>query len=85
MASPLPPGSGLSIRTSRKIARRLGVDHKTVGSVREEMETGGEIPHHDERVGADGVEQPATKPSSGDEEADGGGESEDTDDGEVHD
>lgn len=38
-----------------------GVDHKTVASVRADLESGGEIPHHAERVGRDGVNQPARR------------------------
>jgi ParB-like chromosome segregation protein Spo0J len=50
-------------QSDRAIAESLGVDHKTVGAVRREKIDGGEIPHHDERVGKDGVKQP-TKPKS---------------------
>lgn len=49
-------------QSNRSVADAVGVDHKTVAPVREEMEAAGEIPHHETRVGRDGVEQPATKP-----------------------
>lgn len=49
-------------KSNRDIAGLLGVDHKTVGGVRDGLESGGEIPHHDTRVGKDGVSQPAKKP-----------------------
>lgn len=39
---------------NREIARHLGVDHKTVGSWREKMESTGEIPQSTTRTGADG-------------------------------
>ncbi|TPI39291.1 S-adenosylmethionine-binding protein [Mesorhizobium sp. B3-1-9] len=48
--------------SSRAIAAMLGVDHKTVSAVRGKLVKGGEIPHHDEVEGKDGVRQPATKP-----------------------
>ena len=38
------------------------MDDKTVGTVRRDLEAGAEIPHHAERVGKDGVSQPARKP-----------------------
>jgi hypothetical protein len=41
-------------RSSRWIAKMLGVDHKTVISVRDELRSGGEIPHLDTVVGRDG-------------------------------
>ncbi len=47
--------------SDRRIGSALGVDHKTVASVRDEMESGGEIPHQDQRVGTDGVAQAARK------------------------
>ena len=49
-------------RSDRQIGDALGVDGKTVGSVRAELEAGAEIPHHDERIGSDGVKQPARRP-----------------------
>ncbi len=48
--------------SSRAIAAMLGVDHKTVGTVRRKLEKGGEIPHHEDVEGRDGVKQPARKP-----------------------
>ena len=47
--------------SSRAIAARLGVDHKTVTSVRRRLVDGGEIPHQEEVEGRDGVVQPARK------------------------
>jgi N6-adenosine-specific RNA methylase IME4/ParB-like chromosome segregation protein Spo0J len=47
--------------SSRAIAGMLGVDHKTVSSVRSRLVEGGEIPHHEEVEGRDGVKQPARK------------------------
>ncbi|TPM55326.1 S-adenosylmethionine-binding protein [Mesorhizobium sp. B2-2-4] len=47
--------------SSRAVAAMLGVDHKTVSGVRKRMVDGGEIPHHDEVEGKDGVRQPARK------------------------
>ena len=41
--------------TNRKIAAALGVDHKTVGSVRERLEADGEIPQVEARTGIDGT------------------------------
>lgn len=41
-------------RSNRQVARDLGVDHKTVGSERERLESTGEIPQSDQRQGADG-------------------------------
>lgn len=48
--------------SSRAIAAMLGVDHKTVTSMRSRLVDGGEIPHHDEVEGRDGVRQPSRKP-----------------------
>jgi ParB-like chromosome segregation protein Spo0J len=48
--------------SSRAIAAMLGVHHKTVQSVRKQLVDGGEISHHDEVEGKDGVDQPARKP-----------------------
>ncbi len=47
--------------SSRALASRVGVDHKTVAAVRAKLVDGGEIPHHDEVEGRDGVRQPARK------------------------
>ncbi len=38
----------------RRTAKMLGVDHKTVASVREDLRATGEIPHFDETIGLDG-------------------------------
>lgn len=48
--------------SARAIAAKLGVDHKTVSSARRRLIDGGEIPHHGEIVGRNGVSQPAVKP-----------------------
>jgi hypothetical protein len=48
-------------RTNRMIAKLLGVDHKTVASVRAEAESLGEIPQHSTRTGRDGRTFKATK------------------------
>jgi len=48
--------------SSRAIAARFGVHHSTVSTVRKRMEDGGEISHHAEVVGRDGVRQPIAKP-----------------------
>lgn len=42
-------------------ARRCGVDHKTVTSIRSDLVAVGEIPHLTERQGADGKTYPAAK------------------------
>lgn len=48
--------------SSRAIAAKLGVDHKTVGAARRRMAEGGEIPHLETVLGRNGVSQPAIKP-----------------------
>jgi len=48
--------------SDRKIAKAAGVDHKTAAAKRAEAEASGEIPHHEDRTGANGVKQPASKP-----------------------
>lgn len=48
--------------SDREHARRTGADHKTVGGVRESLESGGEIPHLDYRDNPQGRQQPASKP-----------------------
>lgn len=45
----------------RAIAAMLSVDHKTVAKHRKTLVDGGEIPHHDEREGKDGVRQPINR------------------------
>ncbi|EHK56931.1 MT-A70 family methyltransferase [Allomesorhizobium alhagi] len=47
--------------SSRAIAGMLGVHHSTVETVRKRMVDGGEISHHEEVEGRDGVKQPARK------------------------
>jgi ParB-like chromosome segregation protein Spo0J len=49
-------------KSDRQIAAALGCDHKTVGSVREELEGRGEIPHVEEREDSLGRSQPTRKP-----------------------
>ena len=49
-------------RTDREIGTALGVDHKTVASIRYEMESVGEIPQQDTRTGKDGKTYKARKP-----------------------
>jgi hypothetical protein len=51
-------------KSNRHVAKQTKTDHKTVERVRKELEHGGEIPHHAERVGRDGVKQPAKKTAS---------------------
>ncbi|NTF87517.1 ParB N-terminal domain-containing protein [Agrobacterium rhizogenes] len=48
--------------SSRAIAERLKVDHKTVSAARKRLEDGGEIPQQSAVTGRDGVMQPARKP-----------------------
>lgn len=48
--------------SARSVAQKLGVDHKTVAAARGRLVAGGEIPHHGQLVGRDGVRQPAVKP-----------------------
>lgn len=48
--------------SNREHGRRVGVDDKTVGAVRRELESTAEIPQSDVRVSADGRERPATQP-----------------------
>lgn len=51
-------------RSNRWIGRMLGVDGKTVGSVRAELESGEEIPHLDAAVGQDGKRYPSYWPKT---------------------
>lgn len=53
-------------QTSRQIARDLGCDHKTVETVREQMEESGEIPHFSERIDprTGNASQPAERPTA---------------------
>lgn len=48
--------------SSRAIAAQMGVSHNTVRSVRARLEDGGQIDHHGEVTGRDGVKQPRAKP-----------------------
>lgn len=48
-------------QSDRVIAKKTGSDHKTVGAIREKLESGGEIPHLDKRVGKDGKLQKSIK------------------------
>ena len=50
-------------QSDRRIASELGVDHKTVGSLRQEAERRGEIPHVDTRLDTKGRRQPARRPT----------------------
>lgn len=50
--------------SDREHARRTGASPTTVGTVREELESSGEVSKLDTRVGADGVHQPTAKPSA---------------------
>lgn len=51
--------------SDREIGRQCGVDHKTVSAARAELVASGEIPHHEGRIGGDGVVQPAAKAAAG--------------------
>lgn len=48
-------------QSDRQVAKQVGVDHKTVATVRSEAEARGEIPHGDTRKDSMGREQPAKK------------------------
>src|SRR5262245_40975081 len=45
--------------SDRRIAAQAGVDHKTAGAVRDDLEGRGEIPHEPTRTDAAGRQQPA--------------------------
>jgi hypothetical protein len=49
-------------KSNRQVAKAAGVSDKTVASVRNDLERGAEIPHHEKHKDAKGVEQPARKP-----------------------
>ena len=49
--------------SNREHGRRTGVDHKTAGAIRDQLEGRGEIPHVPERTDSVGRQQPAAKPS----------------------
>lgn len=48
-------------RSNRQVAEQVKADHKTVGTVRQELEGRGEIPHVESRTDTKGRQQPATK------------------------
>ncbi len=45
--------------SDRSISQQAGLDHKTVGSMRGKLQTGGEIPHLPTRTGKDGKRYPS--------------------------
>jgi hypothetical protein len=49
-------------RSDRAIAAEAKVSHHTVARVRNDLRDGGQIAHHEKRVGSDGVAQAAQKP-----------------------
>jgi hypothetical protein len=49
--------------SDRKVAKDLGVDHKTAGKVRDELESRGEIPRTENRTHTTGRQQSASKPA----------------------
>jgi hypothetical protein len=49
-------------QSNRQIGANLGVDDTTVGDARRRLEDGAGFPHHETRIGRDGVAQPARKP-----------------------
>jgi ParB-like chromosome segregation protein Spo0J len=51
-------------RPDRQVAAKVGVDHKTVGKVRQEMKGRGEIPHVERRTDSKGRSQPAARERS---------------------
>jgi hypothetical protein len=69
-------------KSDRQIATITKADHKTVGSIRSELEGRGEIPHVEVRTDTKGRQQPATKKppieaaSEADEPEEDGGDSE---------
>ncbi|MBQ6971772.1 MAG: ParB N-terminal domain-containing protein [Synergistaceae bacterium] len=50
-------------QSDRQLAQRLGVDHKTIGAQRKELEGRGEIPHVETSTGADGKTYPRKPPT----------------------
>jgi hypothetical protein len=48
-------------RSNRQVAEQVKADHKTVGTVRERLESTGEIPQLDETQGKDGKARPVKK------------------------
>lgn len=51
-------------KSNRAVAAAVGIDHKTAGGVRRELESGGEIPHLDDREGRDGKTYPTATGAS---------------------
>jgi ParB-like chromosome segregation protein Spo0J len=51
-------------KSDRQIAKTANVDHKTVASVRSEIEERGEIPHVEMRTDSKGRKQPTKKPAN---------------------
>jgi hypothetical protein len=49
-------------RSDRATAELVRVDHKTVGSVRRDLEARGDVPHVEKRVDTKGRKQPTSKP-----------------------
>jgi ParB-like chromosome segregation protein Spo0J len=49
--------------SDRTVAKELGVDHKTVGARRKDLEARGDIPHAETRTDSKGRKQPASKPA----------------------
>jgi predicted ArsR family transcriptional regulator len=56
-------------KSNRQIAAGLGVDDKTVGVVREGLESTAEIPQLEKTIGADGKSRPRTVFTRSDKEA----------------
>jgi transposase len=52
-------------QSNRKVAEKVGVDHKTVGTVRQQLESTGEIPQLSQTEGKDGKARPARKEGTG--------------------
>jgi hypothetical protein len=50
--------------SDRSVAKKTGVNHRTVAGVRRGLEAGGEILHLPTRDGADGKKYPAAKPTT---------------------
>jgi hypothetical protein len=49
--------------SDKAIASTTKVSDKTIGAVRRKLQAGAEIPHHQSRVGKNGVKQPSAKPA----------------------
>ena len=61
---------GLGNRSDTVIADMVGVDHKTVGSMRKKLTASGEIPHYEERICKDGRTVQVAPPPQPEPEAD---------------